>query len=125
MLQVFDAHGYTPGQANAAFREFVQSGEESINLEIIVTSYLEMLESEIGRCMHEERIIRQRHNPRYCGQLAQNVGFLMEFLFTYPALPLPRLDRLPVRIRDRYLPDTFDEVRRKLFGNPSVELNEL
>ncbi|MGB5472477.1 MAG: hypothetical protein WBQ78_03245 [Gammaproteobacteria bacterium] len=125
MLQVFGAHGYTPGQANAAFREFVQSGEESINLEIIVTSYLEMLESEIGRCMHEERIIRQRHNPRYCGQLAQNVGFLMEFLFTYPALPFPRLDRLPVRIRDRYLPDYFDEVRRKLFNNPSVELNEL
>ena len=125
MLRVFDAHGYSAAQANAAFREFVLSGEESISLEIIVTSYLEMLESEIGRCMHEERIIRQRHNPRYSGQLAQNVGFLMEFLFTYPALPYRRLERLPVRIGDRYLPDYFDEVRRRLFGNPSVELNEL
>lgn len=125
MLYVFAAHGYTASQANTAFHEFVRSGEADIRLEIIVTSYLEMLESEIGRCMHEERIIRQRHDPRYSGQLAQNIGFLMEFLFTYPALPYRQLDRLPVRIRDRYLPDYFDEVRRRLFNNPSVELNEL
>ncbi len=26
---------------------------------------------------------------------------------------------------DRYLPDYFDEVRRKLFNNPSMELDEL
>jgi len=125
MLGLFAAHGYSARQANAAFREFVLSGEESIHLEIIVTSYLEMLESEIGRCMHEERIIRQRRDPRYSGQLAQNVRFLMEFLFTFPALPYRRLDRLPVRIQDRYLQDYFDEVRRRLFNNPSVELNEL
>jgi hypothetical protein len=125
MLGVFAAHGYSARQANTAFREFVLSGEESIYLEIIVTSHLEMLESEIGRCMHEERIIRQRRDPRYSGQLAQNVGFLMEFLFTFPALPYRRLDRLPVRIQDRYLQDYFDEVRRKLFHNPSVELSEL
>jgi len=124
MLRVFEAHGYTPGQANAAFREFVLSGEDSVCLEIIATDYLEMLESEIGRCMHEERIIRQRHNPRYYGQLAQNVGFLMEFLFTFPALPYRQLERLPLRIQDRYLPDYFDEVRRKLFNNPTVELYE-
>jgi len=125
MLGVFTAHGYSSRQANAAFREFVLSGEESINLELIVTSYQEMLESEIGRCMHEMRIIRQRHDPRYNGQLAQNVGFLMEFLFTYAAVPYDRLERLPVRIWDRYLPDYFEEVRRRLFDNPSVELNAL
>lgn len=125
MLRVFAAHGYDAGQAGAAFRDFVLSGEDSIRLEIIVTSYREMLESEIGRCMHEERIIRQRHAPRYQGQLAQNTGFLMEFLFTFPALPRRRLERLPVRIGNRYLPDTFDEIRRRLFDNPSVELNEL
>jgi hypothetical protein len=125
MLAVFEAHGYDARRAAVAFREFVQSGEERISLEIIVTSYPEMLESEIGRCMHEERIIRQRHDPRYHGQLAQNVEFLMEFLFTFPALPGHRLERLPVRIDNRYLPDSFDEIRRRLFGNPSVELNEL
>jgi len=125
MLQVFAAHGFNARQANAAYREFVLSGEESICLEIIVTSYLEMLESEIGRCIHEERIIRQRHNPRYYGQLAQNVEFLMEFLFTFASVPAGRLEHLPLRIQDRYLPDYFDEVRRKLFDNPSVELNEL
>lgn len=125
MLEVFAAHGFSPRQVDTAFREFVRSGEKRVYLEIIVTSYLEMLESEIGRCMHEARIIRQRHNPRYYGQLAQNVGFLMEFLFTVAAVPGGRLERLPVRIWNRYLPDYFDEVRRRLFDNPSVELNEL
>jgi hypothetical protein len=125
MLRVFAAHGYTQQQANAAFLDFVRSGEEYVSVEIIATGYADMLESEIGRCMHEERIIRQRHNPRYYGQLAQNTEFLMEFLFTFPALPHRRLDRLPLRIGDRYLPDYFDEVWRRLFNNPSVELNEL
>ncbi|MEZ5543435.1 MAG: hypothetical protein R3F42_15565 [Pseudomonadota bacterium] len=125
MLRVFAAHGYSSARADAAFREFVCAGEAGVNVEIIVTGYLEMLEGEIGRCMHEDRIIRQRHNPRYYGQLAQNVGFLLEFLFTYPALPYRTLERLPLRIRDRYLPDYFDEVRRRLFNNPSVELHEL
>jgi hypothetical protein len=125
MLRVFVDHGYTPDQANAAFREFVRTGEERVSVEIIATSYLEMLESEIGRCIHEQRIIRQRHNPRYYGQLAQNTGFLMEFLLTYPALPYRQLEQLPLRLQDRYLPDYFDEVWRRLFNNPSVELNEL
>lgn len=125
LIEVFAAHGFSARQARTAFRESVQSGEEIVCLEIIVSSYQEMLESEIGRCMHEERIIRQRLNPRYSGQLAQNVEFLMEFLFTFPAVPHRPLDCLPVRIRDRYLPDYFDEVRRKLFNNPSVELDEL
>ena len=49
----------------------------------------------------------------------------MEFLFTFAAVPGGRLERLPVRIWNRYLPDYFDEVRRRLFDNPSVELNEL
>lgn len=125
MLRVFAAHGYTRQRADAAFHDFVHSGEQHVSVEIIATGYADMLESEIGRCMHEERIIRQRHNPRYYGQLAQNAGFLMEFLFTFPALPYRELDRLPLRIGDRYLPDYFDEVRRRLFNNPSVELNEL
>jgi hypothetical protein len=125
MLQVFAAHGYTAQQADAALREFVLSGEERVSVEIIATGYTDMLESEIGRCMHEERILRQRHDPRYYGQLAQNTGFLLEFLFTFPALPRRHLERLPLRIGDRYLPDYFDEVRRWLYNNPSVELNDL
>jgi hypothetical protein len=73
--------------------------------------------------MHEDRIIRQRQHPQHQGQLAQNVEFLLELVFTLPAAPDARLDQLPVRLWDRYLPDSFEEVKRVLFGLPSVELN--
>jgi len=125
MIRLFRDHGVSEDKANRAFKEFVRSGEESVYLEIIVSNYIQMLESEIGNCMHEERIIRQRQNQRYLGQLAQNVEFLMEYIFTFPASSLKEIERLPVRLWDRYLPDYFDEVRRKLFHIPSVEFNEL
>jgi hypothetical protein len=96
-----------------------------VNLEIIVSSYAQMLESEIGSCMHEERIIRQRRNPQYLGQLAQNVEFLMEYLFTFPASGRREVGELPLCLWDCYLPDYFDEVLRRLFNVPSVELNDL
>jgi hypothetical protein len=94
-----------------------------VRVEIICSDAEETLESEIGRCMHEDRIIRQRLGPAYQGHLSQNVEFLLEYLFALPAAPEARLDRLPVRLWERYLPDYFDEVKRVLFRVPSVELN--
>ncbi len=101
------------------------SGEQTIRLEIIVSSFAEMLESEIGRCMHEDRIMRQRQDQHYDGHLARNIEFLLEFMFALPASCETRLDQLPIQIWKRYLPDYFDEVRRNLFRAPSVELNAL
>ena len=48
----------------------------------------------------------------------------MEFLFNLPLAPDGPLERLPVRLWDRYLPDYFDEVKRRLFDLPSSELTE-
>jgi len=125
IISVFNAHGIGGDEANRLFREFVDTGEESVRVEIIVSNYLQMMESEIGRCMHEDRIIRQRRNQVYQGQLGSNVEFLMEYLFLLPAVPDGRPESLPIRLWDRYLPDYFDEVKRTLFHLPSVELNEL
>jgi len=123
IIRAFAGHGIDAGEASRRFAEFIAASEDTVNLEIIVSSYAEMLESEIGNCMHEERIIRQRRNPRYLGQLAQNVEFLMEYMFTFPAANRRVIGDLPVRLWDNYLPDYFDEVRRRLFNVPSVELN--
>jgi len=115
---VMQSRGLSPDESNRAFADFVRSGEESVYMEIIVSNYEEMLESEIGRCMHEDRIIEQRLHQPYCGHLAKNVEYLMEYLFTFPASPCVDLKELPIKIWNRYLPDYFEDIVRRLFSVP-------
>ncbi len=122
-LKVMQGKGMIPAEANRDFVEFVRSGEESVDLEIIVSDYKEMLESEIGRCIHEDRIIEQRLQQPYCGHLAKNIEYLMEYLFSFPASSQIELGQLPIKLWNRYLPDYFDDVLKRLFRIPII--NEL
>ena len=119
ILTVMQARGHRPEEVQRAFAEFVRSGEESVSLEIIVSDYPETLESEIGRCMHEDRIMRQRLTRQYRGHLSKNIEYLMEYLFSFPASAQRDLSGLPVKLWHRYLPDYFDEVLKELFRLPS------
>jgi hypothetical protein len=124
LLTVMKARGFSADAANRAFAEFVRSGEDDVLLEIILSTYQEMLESEIGRCIHEDRIIEQRLRQEYRGPLARNIQYLMEYLFTFPSSPSPcqcELGALPIKLWDRYLPDYFDEVLKQLFRIPTFE----
>jgi hypothetical protein len=118
IVNVMQKRGLNPDNLNQKFADFVRTGEDSIYLEIIVSNYQEMIESEIGRCMHEDRIIEQRLHQPYCGHLAKNIEYLMEYLFTFPASPRIELGELPIKIWNRYLPDYFEDVIRKLFNIP-------
>jgi hypothetical protein len=118
-LNVMQKRGHSPYEARQAFVEFVRSGEEDILLEIILSNYQEMLESEIGRCMHEDRIIEQRLCQQYRGPLAQNIQYLMEYLFVFPTSDRRELGELPIQLWNRYLPDYFDEVLKQLFHLPT------
>lgn len=115
-LRIMQARGYSPYEANLLFREFVLSGEEDVLVEIIVSDYQEILESEIGRSMHEDRIIEQRLKQQYRGPLAKNIGYLMEYLFALPdACGSGDLRELPIKVWNRYLPDYFDEILKELY----------
>jgi hypothetical protein len=124
VIGLMKTRGLTEEESNLAFADFVRSGEESIYLEIIVSNYQEMLESEIGRCMHEDRIIEQRLHQPYCSHLAKNIEYLMEYLFTFPTSPHVELIELPIKIWNRYLPDSFEDVVRKLFRIPEYMILE-
>jgi hypothetical protein len=123
-LRVLKAKGMSEEEANRGFVEFVMSGEDSVYLEIIVSNYEEMLESEIGRCMHEDRIIEQRLHQPYRGHLAKNIEYLMEYIFTFPISPQAEMTELPIKIWNRYLPDYFEDVLRKLFQMPYDAVTE-
>jgi len=123
-LKTIAARGLDPDRAGREFADFVNMGEDHVNIEVIVSNYQEMLESEIGRCMHEDRIIQQRLQQDYRGHLAKNVEYLMVYLFNFAVSARSELGDLPIQLWDRYLPDYFDEVIRSLFDLPPLRLVE-
>jgi len=124
ILKTMAARGLDPDRAGREFIDFVNLGEKDVNIEVIVSNYQEMLESEVGRCMHEDRIIQQRLKQDYRGHLAKNVEYLMVYLFNYAVSARTDLGDLPIKLWDRYLPDYFDEVIRSLFDLPPLRLVE-
>ncbi|MBW2700287.1 MAG: hypothetical protein JRF33_05670 [Deltaproteobacteria bacterium] len=124
MLSRMWRRGMLPDQAQESFADFVRSGESSVHIEIIVSNYQEMLESEIGRCMHEDRIIEQRLRQEYRGHLAKNVEYLTEYLFAFAVSPRTECTDLPIKLWNRYLPDYYDEVIKSLFNIPPIYMGD-
>ena len=116
--------GYDPTDLQLQFRQFVLTAEPYVHLEVILCNYQEMLESELGTCMHEDRIEQQRITQQYNGQLARNIEFLIAYLFAFAVSTRTEMGELPIRLWDRYLPDYFDEVLMGLYGIPRVEIME-
>jgi len=123
-LEIMGKWGMDTEAIHRRFRDFVLEAEESVEVEIILCSYPEMLESEIGHSMHEERILRQRLNQQYTGQLARNIEFLLEYLFAFAESGRTELGALPIRLWDRYLPDYFDGILKFLYAAKPLFENE-
>jgi len=104
------------GEVAAVHRAFVESAEDAVNVEVIAASYEEMMESEIGRAMHENRIIEQRRAQEYRGHLAKNVEYVVEYAFSFAISPTREIRELPIKVWVKYMPDTFDDVLKELWN---------
>jgi len=85
---------------------------------LILSTLPDMVESELGNSIHEERIIAQRNNKVYKGYIPMNVEFLIEYLFAVGLSPQIPIDSLPIKLWGRYLPDTISSHIRKLYQIP-------
>lgn len=103
-------------EARRLCRDFVLSGEAEVRFEILLINFEELMESEVGRSMHEEHILEQRDKQEYRGRLARNIEALMAFLFAFALSPKPTFDRLPIQVGGSYLDDYLDSVMRSLFS---------
>ena len=90
----------------------------TINIELILSTLPDLVESELGNSIHEERIIAQRNNKVYKGYIPMNVEFLIEYLFAVGLGPQIAIDSLPIKLWGRYLPDTISSHIRKLYQMP-------
>ncbi len=71
LLGLMQARGHAPQERPGPFAAFVRSARRRSCWRSSSPSYQELLESEIGRCIHEDRIIEQRLYQPYRGPLAR------------------------------------------------------
>lgn len=121
VLQSMRQRGLDPQRCSKAFEDFVREAEPDLCIELIMANYAEAVESELGRSMHEERILSQRGQQQYRGHLATNIAYLVQFLFAFAQSGKAELYELPFKLWHRYLPDYYDYVIRELYELPSDE----
>ena len=108
--------GLDPEEARRGFAPFVEAGARSVRTEVIFTTYPELLESELGRSLHESRIIQLRERQSYSGPIADNARYLIEYLLAVAYAPTVHVPELPIKMWGRYLPETLLAAVRNLYG---------
>ena len=102
--------------------QFLADTERTLNVEIILTTFPDLVESELGTSIHEERILSQRDNKRYKGYIPMNVEFIVEYLFAVGFSPRIDIDQVPIKLWGRYLPETLALYIRHLYNLPDNNL---
>lgn len=109
--------GLDPGTTKQGFMDYLAQGSGKVRMEIILTTYDELMESEFGRSMHELRVLRLRQRHAYSGPIAQNAAYLIEYLLTLASSPTVDVKESPIKMYGRYLPETIASAKCALFGN--------
>lgn len=107
---------------NEDFAGFITTGANTIHLDLIFTTFEELVESEIGRSMHESRIFLQRQGQELYGNISLNIEYIIEYLLAVGLSPTVCLDEIPIKIWGRYLPDTLSYRIRRLYQMPEYSL---
>jgi hypothetical protein len=110
--------GLPDRELQKGLEHLLEGAEPRICIEVTLTTFEDLVESELGRSIHEERIVAQRGKTVYTGYIPMNVEFLVEYLFAVAVSPETRVDRLPVKLWGRYLPDTISYHIRQLYYLP-------
>jgi len=108
--------GMEESQLQDGIEPLLNGVEPRIRVELILSTFPDLVESELGVSIHEERIVAQRDRKVYHGYIPMNVEFLIEYLFAVGLSPQHRIERLPVKLWGRYLPDTISYHIRQLYG---------
>jgi len=114
--------GIPDDRLQKGLEEFLKEAKPNIFVEVILSNYADLVESELGSCIHERRIVNQRENRLYVGNIPRNIEFLLEYLFAVGFSPQVTLDRIPISLWGRYLPDTLVSLIRKLYNIPEFDL---
>jgi hypothetical protein len=88
------------------FQGYVESASPRFRVEMILTTFEDLVESEFGSCIHEHRILAQRDLASEFGFIAQNASAIMEFMLSLAISPTVEIEELPIKVWGRYVRDT-------------------
>lgn len=114
--------GFSKEVLQKGIEPFLDEAEPTLRFELILSTFSAMVESEMGISIHEERIMAQRENKTYKGYIPMNVEFLIEYLLAVGLSPTTHIERLPIKLWGRYLPDTISYHIRQLYRLPTQEI---
>ncbi len=114
--------GIPEDELKKGLEPFLADADPKINVELILSTFPDAVESELGNSIHEERIFAQRENKRYKGYVPMNVELLVESLFAVGFSPRTDIERVPIKIWGRYLPETLGLYIRQLYNVPEHDL---
>jgi hypothetical protein len=115
---MFTGRGLPGANIVEDFATFAETGGDRVELDLILITFEELIESEIGRSMHEVRIFKQRQHQNSFGNIPINIEFLIEYLIAVGLSPVVHIDEIPIKIWGRYLPDTLGYRIRSLYNMP-------
>jgi hypothetical protein len=113
--------GLSPSALETDFYEYLESGSRSVRIELVLTTFEDLVESEFGRSIHEVRILDQRNHPRYAGRIAQNASYIIEYLLHVAISPTVTVEELPIKVWGRYLRDTLSDALQRLHHEDTAE----
>ncbi len=113
--------GLVGASLSGDFRRFVETAERTFSVEVILTTFEDLMESEFGHSIHEARIVEQRGHASYTGRIAQNAAHIIEYLLRMAISPTVQVGPVPFKMWGRYLRDTVSDAVARLSYEESPE----
>ncbi len=104
-----------------SFRAYIESCRRTFRVELILTTFDDLVESEFGVSIHEQRILEQRDLADDFGRIARNASSIIEYMFRLATSPTINIENIPIKIWGRYIRDTLNYAISELGGGEPTE----
>jgi hypothetical protein len=91
-----------------SFKAYIESCRRTFRVELILTTFDDLVESEFGVSIHEQRILEQRDLADDFGRIARNASSIIEYMLRLATSPTINIDHIPIKIWGRYIRDTLN-----------------
>ena len=104
-----------------SFKAYIESCRRTFRVELILTTFDDLVESEFGVSIHEQRILDQRDLADDFGRIARNASSIIEYMLRLATSPTVDIDLIPIKIWGRYIRDTLNYAVAELGGGEPTE----
>jgi len=104
-----------------SFKAYIESCRRTFRVELILTNFDDLVESEFGIAIHEQRILEQRDLADDFGRIARNASSIIEYMLRLATSPTIDIEHIPIKIWGRYIRDTVAHAIASLDGGEPTD----